>query len=159
LGGGFSHPLSKSVELTLNVAYSGYPYRGGHVEFAVPAVLGFQWRVTGNPSDVLEASIGVRASTSISLISPFLSLTFGLYRFNVGEITISSWMDSTPQNVTRTVYRGSGTSTNTGFVALGLGFKIPLHSSIRMAVEGRITQSVDPRENFIPIRASVQFDL
>ena len=159
LGGGFSHPLNESVELTANVAYTGYSYRGGHEEFAVPAVLGFRWRVAGDPSDALEASVGVRASTSISLISPFLSLNVGLYRFNVGEITISNWMDSSPQDVTRVVYRDSGTSTSTGFVALGVGFKIPLHSSIQMGVEGRISKTFDATESFIPVRASVQFDL
>ncbi len=159
LGGGFSHPLNEAVELTLNIAYSSYPYRGGYVEFLIPAVLGFRWRVAGDPSDVLEASIGVRAGTSNSFVNPFLSLNAGLYRLNVGEITISNWMDSSPQDVTRTVYRGSGTSTSTGFVALGVGFKIPLHSSIQLAVEGRITQTINAKESFIPIRASVQFDL
>jgi hypothetical protein len=68
-------------------------------------------------------------------------------------------MDSSPQDVTQIVYTGSGTSTSAGFVALGVGFKIPLHSSIQMAVEGRITQTINATESFIPIRASFLFDL
>ncbi|HXG37194.1 MAG TPA: hypothetical protein VNL36_00340 [Bacteroidota bacterium] len=158
-GGGASYPISPSIELGLNIAYSHHAYRGDNLQLVFPAVAGFQWSVAGQPSNVIEASITARASTEASFINPFLSLTTGLYRLNIGEIIISTWFDSNPQNVSRSTYNGSGVSSTKGFAALGLGFSIPLDSSIRIALEGRFTQTFNSQESFIPLLTRIQFDL
>jgi len=159
LGGGWSHPISHSVEMALNVTYSRYPYQGDNLQLVFPAVVGLRWSVSGKPSNVIEVSIAIRISTSASFINPFLSLTTGLYRFNIGEIIVSTWVDSNPQNVSRSAYIGSGVSMTKGFAAPGVGFSMPLDSSIRVACEGRFAQTFNSQESFLTLVSTIQFDL
>ena len=159
LGGGFSHSISPSIDLALNIGYARYPYQGRNLQLAFPDVVGFRWSVSGKPSNVIEASIVARVSTSASFIDPFLSLTTGLYRFDISEIVISTWFDSTPQNLSRSIYVGSGVSATRGFAAIGAGFSIPLDSSIRVTLESRFVQTFHSGETFVPLLIAVQFDL
>ncbi|MCX6145567.1 MAG: hypothetical protein NTZ35_20360 [Ignavibacteriales bacterium] len=159
LGGGFSHSISPSIDLALNIGYARYPYQGRNLQLAFPAVVGLRWSISGQSSNVIEASIAARVSTSALFIDPFLSLTTGLYRFNISEIIISTWFDSSPQNMSRSTYIGSGVSTTRGFAAIGAGFSIPLGSSIRVTLEGRFAQTFHSKEIFVPLLTTVQFDL
>ncbi len=177
LGGGVSHPMSSSIDLTLNLTYHRYPYRGNNLELIMPGGGGLQWRAFGQASNVIETSIAFRFISSGTLISPFLSFRTGLYHFIIGKIEISTWYThneanlvshsihntsriSKPMNIIyRSTYSGSGTSTTKGFAALGFGCFVPLDSNIRMMFEGRITQTFDSKEKFIPLLAVLQFDI
>jgi len=72
---------------------------------------------------------------------------------------ISMWIDSNSQSVSRSKYRGTGIATTKGFAAFGVGFSIPLDSSIRVKLESRFTQTFDSKETFLPVLSTVQFDL
>ncbi|MGA9363371.1 MAG: hypothetical protein WBW16_03290 [Bacteroidota bacterium] len=159
LSGGLAYPITSSLELGLNMAYSRYPYQGDNLQLVFPAIAGLRWSVLGEPSNVIEGSIAARVSTNASFICPYLSLAAGLHRLNVGEIIISEWFSSNPQNVSQSTYNGSGTSTTKSFAALGVGFFVPLDSNIRIGLEGRVAQSFDSKERFVPLLATVQVDL
>lgn len=159
LGGGLSHSIGSQIDLAMNVSYSRYPYHGDNLQLAFPAIAGLYWSASGRPSNVIEASISARFSSSLFFIKPFLSLTTGLYRINIGEIIVSTWFDKSPQNVSRSTYNGSGVSTTKVFGALGAGFSIPLDSNIRFIIEGRYAQTFDSQEVFFPLLTAVQFDL
>jgi hypothetical protein len=159
VGAGASYPLRESLDLDLNATYAHYPYRGGNVQIAVPQIVGFRLNLSGQPSSILEASLAIRFTTLGSPINPFFSLRAGLYRISLGEIQVSSWLDSNPQNISQSTYSGSGVSDNKGFAALGVGFSVPLGTRIRLNFEGRLTQTFDSKEKFIPLLSSLQFDL
>jgi len=159
VGGGLSRRVASSTELALNISYSHYPFRGKNLQLAFPAVAGLRWNVSGKPTSTIEASIVARVSLSATFVRPFLSLTTGLYRFDIGEISVATWFDPNPQNASRSTYSGSAVSTTQGFAALGAGFSIPLDSAIRVILEGRFAQTFDSKENFVPLLATFQFSL
>lgn len=159
IGGGLSHSLNPQIDLTMNVSYSSYPYHGGNLQLIAPQVAGYRMNVSGMPTSIIEASVSARFSSSPLFIKPFLSLTTGLYRINIGEIILSYWLEKSPQNVSYHTYNGSGKSTTNVFAALGAGISIQLTSKLRLIIEGRYSQTFDSKEVFLPLLTAVQFDL
>jgi hypothetical protein len=159
LGGGLAYPIAPLIELSLNMAYSRYPYQGDNLQLVFPAIAGLRWSVLGEPSSMIEGSIVARASANASYICPYLSLAAGLHRLSLGDIIVSEWFDSNPQNVSRAKYTGSGTSTTKGFAAFGAGFLVPLDSSLQLGLEGRVNQSFDSKVRFVLLLATVQIGL
>ncbi len=161
IGGSLSHSLNSQIDLAMNVSYSHYPYRGGNLPFGVvPAVyLGYYNSISGKPTSAIETSVSARFSSSRPFIKPFLSLTTGLYRINIGEIIISSWHERSPQNVSYSIYNGSGKSITKVFAALGAGISIAVNSYLGLVIEGRYVQFWDPMEIFLPLLAGVQIEL
>ena len=159
IGGSLSHSLNSQIDIAMNVSYSHYPYRGGNLQLIAPQVVGYRMSVSGTPTSIIEASVSARFTSSRPFIKPFLSLTTGLYQINIGEIIISSWHEKSPQNVSYSIYNGSGKSITKVFAALGAGISIPLNSNIRLTVEGRYSQTFDSKEIFLPLLTEVQFDL
>lgn len=159
VGGGASYPINSSTEVALNISYHRYPYRGENLQLVFPAIAGLRWSVSGEPSNVIEASVALRFNASSSFINPFLSLRAGLYRLSIGEIIISTWFNTNPENTSQSTYAGSGVSTTKGFAALGFGFSLPLYSGIRFGLEGQFAQSFDQKVNFIPVLSTIQVDL
>jgi len=164
VGGGVSYPLNSSIEFSLNATYSRYPYQGDRLQLVtpdlvMPAVVGFRLSVSGKPSSNIEASLTTRLFASRSFIKSFLSVTTGLYHYDIGEIVISSWYESTPNIVSRSIYRNSGVSTIKGFAALGFGFAMPLNSSVLVLFEGRLTHAFNFGTDFIPLITTIQMDV
>ena len=159
IGAGCAYRVNKALDLVADVIYHRYPYRGGNVHFVFPAIAGLRWSVSGQSSNVTEGSIAARVSTSNFLINPFLSVRTGLYLMDIGDVIVSKWFDSNPQNVSHSTYQGTGVSTTKGFAAIGFGFSIPLDSSIRVIFEGRLTATFDAKESFLPMQATIQIDL
>jgi hypothetical protein len=83
----------------------------------------------------------------------------GLYAVNIGTVTAAEWLTAKPQNPIHYIYPWSGVSTINGFAALGLGVSIPIDSRIRMMLESRFSQSSSGGESFVPILATMQFDV
>ncbi len=158
-GGGLSHSIGTQIDLTMNISYSRYPYLGGNLQLIVPAIAGFRLGVSGNSTNIIEASVSARFTSSLSFIKPFLSLTTGLYRINIGKIIISSWLEKSPQNVSYSIYNSSGKSITKVFAALGAGISISLNSNIGLIIEGRYAQTLDSKEIFLPLLAAAQIDL
>ncbi len=156
---GGAYRLTRAIDLGANVSYHQYPYRGDNIFLVIPAIAGLRWSVGGQASNVIEGSISARISTSNSFINPYLSLRTGLYRINIGEVVVSEWFDSSPQNVSHSIYRGTGLSATKGFAGLGLGVSVPLDSSIRLIFEARYNETFDAEETFLPIQVAVQIDL
>ena len=148
-----------SVDVAVDVAYHTYPYRGGNIQIASPQVVGWRTDVSGRPSHVLEASVALRVTASVSPVNPFVTLTGGVLRIKVGEVNVSSGLGMDPQNVSRTLYQGTGSSETRPFGALGFGFSLPLGSNIRIMMESRFVRAFGGDEAFIPVLSTVQFCL
>lgn len=159
LGSGLGYPITPSISLGINLSYSRYPFQGDNLQLVFPAIAGLRWSVSGKPSNMFEASVSARTTSDASFINPFLSLTAGIYRLDIGKIVVSSWFGSNPQNVERVTYGGSGVSTTKIFAAVGVGFSIPVRSNMRVTVEGRFAQTFNPEESFVPLLSSIQLDL
>jgi hypothetical protein len=159
IGAGGAYRATKSIEIVGDVIYSRYPYSGANIPVVVPDIAGLRWSVSGQPSDVIEGSIGGRLSTSSSFIDSFLSLRTGFYRINIGDVVVSEWLDSDPRNVFRSTYQGTGVSTTKGFAALGLGVSVPFDSKIKLIFEGRFAETFDAEESFLPIQVAIQIGL
>lgn len=159
LGGGATYQVGTSIELLATTSYSHFSYISKSLELVAPDVVGWRQSVEGEASNVIEAAVGVRFVESTSFINPFLAVRTGFYRFDVGEVVISTWMDSNPQNVSRSVYRGTGNTTTKGFVAIGAGFSVPVDSNIRITLESHLAQTLDSNESFVPVLLSIQFGL
>jgi hypothetical protein len=158
VGGGIAYHVFPSFDLVMNVSYQGYPYQGDNLQLVAPAVLGFRQKVTGKESNIFEASLAIRTSPTNSIIFPYFSLRTGVFRVNVGEIIVSSWFESSPENISRGTYHGTGTFDTKLFAALGLGFGVRLNSRFRAMVESRITQTFDLEQTFVPILLTLQLD-
>lgn len=158
-GGGLAYEVSPSVNLVLNFAYDHYPYQGGNLELVFPAIAGLHYSVAGSPSNAEEASLGIRSSTRTSVVSPFLSLNAGVYHFNIGDITVSEWFASNPQDVSHYTYRGSGTSITNLFASVGFGLMVPVDSRVALSLEGSFSQSFDSNRTFLPLVLRLRYAL
>jgi hypothetical protein len=157
IGAGGAYRIAKGIDLAANAVYHRYPYRG--LQIVAPAVYGYGSSISGQASSVVEGSIAVRFFSLNSFINPFLSLRTGLYFISIGEVVISEWLYSDPQNVSHWTYHGTGISTIKGFGSVGLGFSIPMGSRIGVLFEGRITETFDLEEFIIPMQATIQIGL
>jgi hypothetical protein len=159
IGGGVVYQLFPSFDLAIDIAYQGYPYKGGNLQLVAPDVLGWEQSVSGSGSNVLECSVVFRNTPKNSLFYPIFSLRLGVFRSHIGEVIINEWYDQTPENVNHQKYNGTGIIQTNGFAALGLGFNIPLNEKSRLILESRITQTFDLKQTFIPILLTFQHDL
>jgi hypothetical protein len=83
----------------------------------------------------------------------------GLYILNAGDITISEWFDSNPQKVSYSKYYDSGVSSTDIFLGIGIGFIIPVNSKIGLGLEGRFSQLLNSKGSFLPVIASINYNL
>ena len=160
IGGGVGYRIMTNTDVTLNLLYSYYPYTGNSLLLAFPDIAGLRYSVSGQPSNAYETSIGMRfSSPQVHFINPFISLRMGLYILNAGDITISEWFDSNPQKVSYSKYYDSGVSSTDIFVRIGIGFIIPVNSKIGLGLEGRFSQLLISKGSFLPVIASINYNL
>ncbi len=159
VGGGLGYRILPHSDLILNFTYSHYPYAGNNVFLVVPAVVGYEYNVSGEPSNVYEASIGIKFNSNIKFINPFISINTGLYIINAGNIIISDWMDSNPHNVSHYKYYGSGISSTNMFAGIGIGFMVPVYSNFGIGIEGGFNVLFNSKGSLQPLMASVQYEL
>jgi hypothetical protein len=159
VGGGIAYHLFPNFDLVMNVSYQGYPYQGDNLQLVTPDVLGFHQNVTGQGSNIIEASLAIRTSPIDSKIFPYFSFRTGVLRVNLGEIIVSSWFESSPESISRGTYHDTGTIDTKVFASLGLGFGIRLNSKLRTMVESRIIQTFDLEQTFVPVLLTLQYDL
>lgn len=159
IGGGVVYQLFPSFDLSVDIAYQDYPYKGGYIQLVTPDVLGLEQSVSGSGSNVIECSVVFRNTPKNSLFYPIFSLRLGVFRSHIGEVIINEWYDQTPENVSHQKYNGTGIIQTNGFASLGLGFNFPLKENSRFILESRITQTFDLKQTFIPILLTFQHDL
>jgi hypothetical protein len=159
VGVGFSYQLKPSLQIAATASYQYFPYNGGKVYYAVPAVIGINSRVEGNKSYAYEASLATRLHPSNLKFGPFIAFRSGLYYLNIGQINIKMWMEATPQHVSIYPYAGTGKAELKAFGAIGLGFNIPFASRWAMRFESGYTSTFDGRQQFIPVLSTIQYNL
>ncbi len=160
-GAGLIYAPTRSVSVVGSVSYSRHPFQGGNINLIAPAVVGWNGRVIGSdPLTILEASGGIRFTPPrLKYVTPFLSLTGGVYRLSVGKVIVESWMDSQPQTVSRSTYNGTGIVTTRNFVSLGFGFVVPFKSTFSIQLEQQLTQTLAFDISFLRSIASVEMKL
>jgi len=159
IGGEFGYRILPHTDLTFNLLYSKYFYTGNNIELAFPAIAGLRYSVSGQPSNTYETSVGIRFNSQAKFINPFISLRAGVFMLNEGDIIISQWFDSNPQNVSHTKYYDSGVSSTNLFAGVGIGFIIPVSSRFGIGVEGRFSLLMNAKGAFLPVLASFQYIL
>ncbi len=154
-GMGVGYPLSASCEIGASLFYHRFPF-GNNLSLAFPAVWGFRWRVDGKATNMYEAAVEVRFTLPTSFLRPFLSVRGGVCATTVGQVLVTTWMETSPQNTSSSVYRGTGESLTRGFGGAGLGFRMPLYSNLQFGVEGRCTAAFDGSYTFWPVLGTIQ---
>lgn len=158
-GAGFSYQLTPILQLATNAAYQYFPYKGGHVFYVVPAVLGINSSVEGEKSYAYEASLTARLNTAKSKFSPFISLSSGIYYINIGQINVKIWMGAIPQESDIYPYAGTGKTEIKGFGSFRLGFNIPITSLWTIRLESGYTSTFDGNQQYLPVLSTIQFNL
>ena len=158
-GTGVAYYLSPAIEIGANLSYHRFPYQGDNLQLAFPAIVGLRWRVDGNATSMYESGVGVRFISLKSFVQPFVSLRGGAYFMSVGDVLVTTWMESVPQNTSSTLYRGTGESLTKGFGAIGFGINMPFDSNFQFRVEGRYTTTFDGAQSFIPLIGTFEFSL
>ena len=159
IGGGLGYRILPHSDLIFNLSYSQYPYTGNNVFLTLPAVVGLEYNVSGEPSNVCEASIGIKFNSSIKFINPFISINTGLYFINSGNIIISEWLGTNRQNASFDKYYDSGISRTYMFAGIGIGFMIPVYSNFGIGLEGRFNALLNSKGSLLPLTASIQYSL
>jgi hypothetical protein len=148
-GGGLAYHLFNSFDVVMNASYQDYPFKGGHLQLLS---FGEKYYVYGKRSNVFETSLGFRTSPKGNRIFPSFSIRTGVIRVHTGEIILShDWGE--------TIYHGTGSYDTKAFIAFDLGVGIRLASRLRAITEGRLTQSFDSRQTYVPLLLTVQYDL
>jgi hypothetical protein len=158
VGGRVAYPLSPVFEIGASLFYHQFPYRGDNstLELAFPAIAGLRWRVDGMPTNVYEAALEARFTSSTSVFRPFMTIRGGVYFINLGQILVTTWFEGTSQNLSSAPYRGTGESFARGFGAFGGGFKLALDSNFQFGLEGRFTATFDGSYEFMPVVGTLQ---
>jgi hypothetical protein len=160
VGGGIAYHLFPNFDLVINVSYQYYHYQGDNLQFVNPDVLGFRRSVTGSGSNIIETSLAFRTSSPAdSKIVHYFSFRTGVFRVNVGEINVASWIESTPELITRGLYPKTGVVEIKGFASLGIGFGVRLNSRLSTIIESQITQTFDLKQTFVPVVLIMQYNL
>ncbi len=159
VGGGLGYRILPHSDLIFNLTYSHYPFTGNNIFLTFPAVVGFEYNVSGEPSNVYEASIGIKFNSNIKYINPFISLNTGLYIINAGNIIISNWIGPNPHNVSHYKYFDSGNSSTNLFAGIGIGFMVPVYSNLSIGFEARFNVLFNSNGSFQPLMASIQYSL
>lgn len=159
VGGGLGYRILPHSDLILKVTYSHYPYTGNNVFIAVPQVVGLEYSVSGEPSNVYETSIGIKFNSDINFINPYLSINTGLYIINSGNIIVSEWLGTNPNNVSHSKYYDSGISSTNMFAGIGIGIMVPIYSNFDIGIEGRFNVIFNAKGSFLPVMASIQYAL
>jgi len=158
-GAGVSYQLKPSLQIAANTSYHYFPYKGGHVFYAVPRVLGINSSVEGEKSYAYEASFSARLNTAKSKYSPFVSFRSGLYYLNIGQINVKIWLGETPLDGDIYPYAGTGKAVLKGFGSVGLGFNIPIASRWAIRLESGYTSTFDGSQQLFPVLSTIQFNL
>lgn len=160
VGGGLGYRILPHSDLIFNLTYSHYPFTGNNV-FLITSldVVGSGYNVSGEPSNVYEASIGIKFNSNIKFINPFISINTGLYIINAGNIIISNWLGPNPHNVSHYKYYDSGISSTNMFAGIGIGFMVPVYSNFGIGIEGGFNVLFNSKGSFQPLMASIQYEL
>jgi hypothetical protein len=159
LGGGIVYQMFPSFDIALDCSYQRYTYNGSFLQLATPTWIGWHYSSSGHGLNTIEYSIVIRNSQKHSTLFPIFSFRVGVIHENIGEITISSWSDLSPDNISHGIYSGTGIKDNKAFAALGIGLNVPITDTFRAMIESRITQTLDREHIFVPFVLTLQFDL
>ena len=159
VGGELGYRILPHSDLIFNLTYSHYPFTGNNVFLTVLDFVGYEYNISGEPSNVYKASMGIKFNSSIKFINPFISINTGLYIINAGNIIISDWIVPNHQNVSHYKYYGSGTSSTNMFAGIGIGFMVPVYSNLGIGIEGGFDVLFNSKGSFQPLIASIQYEL
>jgi len=147
------------MELLFDMRFARLPYEGKYIHLVYPATLGERRKVDGEPSSIFESAIGIRISTPGSGVRLFFTVRGGLLVTDIGQIMVSTWMDSQPARISPLTYTGAGATLKNGFGCLGVGFRVSLSHSFDLLGEGRFVSTFVGNQAFLPVTLTGQLQL
>jgi len=161
LGFGVAYQIYPNIQIVPSVSYQQFRYTGQNLQLVFPHIAGLRWSAAGKPSQAYETSFALRFIAPGKFIKPFIFFKGGAYFITIGEILITTWFQDHPQDMYRSLYRGSGTSITKGLISLGYGINIPINSALAIQFETGYAQTFDENDAnvFFSFRSAVQIGL
>jgi len=156
-GAGTAFRATPSLEVTALAAYHHFAFDSGSVHPVLPLVIGFNYKIEGEDSYIIETSVGGRLRDPDDKRGPFLTLRGGIFYIRDGEIKVTIWYDDYSDNTVQTDHES--TVTVKPFVSAGLGFKIPVTKRMKIILESGLTTTLKAEHMLVPLQATLQWGL
>ncbi len=151
------YKLSENAGLFFSTSYQKNNFDESLVTFAVPAVVGYRFDVTGENSSVYEFSIGGKIYSRGSMIRSYFDIGTGLLLINQGRVEIIHWMEGSP-NRFENLYQDTGKNYILAQFNLGLGVEIELYKSLKLDFDGKMMYSFNG-PSYFPVTALLKIGI
>ena len=152
------YKLSDNFSVFILGSYQQHFFNQNLVTFAVPAVVGYKFSVSGDNSSVFDFSVGTKLfALNNSRIRPYLGLGIGILFIDQGRVEITEWMVGSAERNTN-LFANTDQNFNMAQLNFGLGVEIEVFSSLNLLIDGKFVQSFDGL-SYLPITAGIKFSL
>jgi hypothetical protein len=151
--------LKDNISISLNSSYQNLFYDENLLQLAAPAVLGYEYTVTGEDSRTYDLSLKARLYMSSSFIRPLISMGTGVLAIEQGNVIGSNWMEGNENSKNTFSLSGSNNNYLIGQFSVGTGIEINFNSNFKMLVEGNLVSSFNNGLVYFPITTSIKFGL
>ncbi len=151
------YKLTEKIALFFSSSYQRHIFNENLVSFAVPAVVGYRYSISGENSSVFDFSVGGKLYMSSSKIKPYLGIGAGLLLINQGKVEITSWMEGNP-NKSTSLYSNTDNNFSLAQINIEIGLEIELINNLQLGLEGKLISCLDG-PSYFPLIASIKFGL
>jgi outer membrane protein W len=149
--------LTDRISFLFSLSYQKYFFDKNLITSSAPQVIGFNYTLNGENSEIYGISLGSRFYASISNIKPYLGIGLGLAFLNQGKVELTNWID-VAANKTTSSYVNSGNNYSISQFNVDIGVEINLINNFQFLLEGKMVNNFDGFYYF-PITTSVKFGL
>ena len=151
------YKLTENIALFFSSSYQRHIFNEHLVSFAVPAVVGYRYSISGENSSVFDFSVGGKLYMSSSRIKPYLGVGTGLLLINQGKVEITNWMEGNP-NKSTSLFANTNKNYSLAEMNFGVGLEIELINNLHLGLEGKLISCLDG-PSYFPLIASIKFGL
>ena len=149
--------LTERIALFFSSSYQRQIFNEHLVSFAIPAVVGYRYSISGENSSVFDFSVGGKLYMSNSRIKPYLGVGAGLLLINQGKVEITNWMEGNPDKST-SLFADTDKNFSLAEMNFGVGLEIELVNNFQLGLEGKLISCFDG-PSYFPLTASIKFGL
>jgi len=151
------YEYSQNISFFFSTSYQKHIFNEKLLFIAVPAVVGYRYRINGENSSIIEISFGSKFYANHSSIRPYLGVGAGLLLINQGKVVITSWMEGNSHKST-SLYSDTDNNYNLFQVNFSLGLEIELINNFQIVLDGKFINSFEG-PSYFPIAASIKFGI
>ncbi len=151
------YKLTEKIALIFSSSYQRHIFNEHLVSFAVPAVVGYRYSISGENSSVFDFSVGGKLYMSSSRIRPYLGVGAGLLLINQGKVEITNWMEGNP-NKSTSLFANTDKNFSLAEMNFGVGLEIELINNFQLGLEGKLVHGFGGPLYF-PLTASIRYGL